>query len=63
MNRLVPITSSDGLPAPARIFASQTGPSREQLYRSFSEDGNPTLKTAIAVMKVFGIKLSAKVHV
>ncbi|MDA4751025.1 transcriptional regulator, partial [Enterobacter hormaechei] len=25
--------------------AAQTGLSREQLYRSFSEKGNPTLKT------------------
>ena len=26
-------------------IASQTGLSREQLYRSFSQNGNPTLKT------------------
>ena len=26
-------------------IARQTGLSREQLYRSFSEQGNPTLKT------------------
>ncbi len=32
-------------------IAGQTGLSREQLYRSFSERGNPTLKTTIAVMK------------
>ena len=32
-------------------IASQTGLSREQLYRSFSEKGNPTLKTTLAVMK------------
>jgi probable addiction module antidote protein len=43
-------------------IASQTGLSREQLYRSFSENGNPTLKTTIAVMKALGIELSAKVH-
>jgi probable addiction module antidote protein len=43
-------------------IASQTGLSREQLYRSFSENGNPTLKTTIAVMKVLGIELSAKPH-
>jgi probable addiction module antidote protein len=40
--------------------ASKTGLSREQLYRSFSAKGNPTLKTTIAVMKALGIKLSAK---
>jgi probable addiction module antidote protein len=43
-------------------IASQTGLSREQLYRSFSENGNPTLKTTIAVMKALGIELTAKVH-
>jgi probable addiction module antidote protein len=43
-------------------IASQTGLSREQLYRSFSESGNPTLKTTIAVMKALGIELTAKVH-
>jgi probable addiction module antidote protein len=44
-------------------IASETGLSREQLYRSFSENGNPTLKTTIAVMKTLGIELTAKVHV
>jgi probable addiction module antidote protein len=43
-------------------IARQTGLSREQLYRSFSGDGNPTLKTTIAVMKALGIELTAKVH-
>ena len=42
-------------------IAGQTGLSREQLYRSFSENGNPTLKTTLAVMKALGIELSAKV--
>jgi probable addiction module antidote protein len=42
-------------------IASQTGLSREQLYRSFSSEGNPTLKTTLAVMKALGIKLTAKV--
>ena len=41
-------------------IASQTGLSREQLYRSFSESGNPTLKTTLAVMKALGIELTAK---
>jgi probable addiction module antidote protein len=40
-------------------IARQTGLSREQLYRSFSEHGNPTLKTTLAVMKVLGIELTA----
>jgi len=39
--------------------AEDTGLAREQLYRSFSEDGNPTLKTLLAVMKFFGVELSA----
>lgn len=40
-------------------IAKDTGLSREQLYRSFSETGNPTLKTTIAVMKALGIALTA----
>jgi probable addiction module antidote protein len=40
-------------------IASQTGLSREQLYRSFSQKGNPTLKTTIAVMKALGVELTA----
>ncbi|MBN2701032.1 MAG: putative addiction module antidote protein [Methylothermaceae bacterium] len=43
-------------------IARKTGLSREQLYRSFSEEGNPTLKTTIAVMRALGVDLSAKVH-
>jgi probable addiction module antidote protein len=42
-------------------IASETGLSREQLYRSFSGQGNPTLKTTFAVMKALGIELTAKV--
>jgi probable addiction module antidote protein len=41
-------------------IASQTGLSREQLYRSFSEKGNPTLKTTLAVMSALGIELTAR---
>ncbi len=40
-------------------IADETGLSREQLYRSFSQSGNPTLKTTLAVMKVLGITLTA----
>lgn len=43
-------------------ISRQTGLSREQLYRSFSENGNPTLKTTIAVMKALGVELTAKTH-
>lgn len=41
-------------------IANETGLSREQLYRSFSENGNPTLKSTLAVMKALGIELTAK---
>lgn len=41
-------------------LASQTGLSREQLYRSFSASGNPTLKTTLAVIKALGLELSAR---
>ena len=43
-------------------ISEQTGLSREQLYRSFSEKGNPTLKTMLAVMKALGIDMTAKIH-
>jgi probable addiction module antidote protein len=43
-------------------IAGQTGLSREQLYRSFSAKGNPTLKTTIAVMKALGVELTARVQ-
>ena len=43
-------------------IASKTGLSREQLYRSFSENGNPTLKSTLAVMTALGIQLAAKLH-
>jgi probable addiction module antidote protein len=41
-------------------IAKETGLSREQLYRSFSEDGNPTLRTTLAVMKALGLELAAR---
>ncbi len=44
-------------------IAQQTGLSREQLYRSFSEKGNPTLKTTLAVMRAIGVDITAKAHV
>jgi probable addiction module antidote protein len=43
-------------------IASRTGLSREQLYRSFSAKGNPTLKTTLAVMKALDIKLTARIQ-
>jgi probable addiction module antidote protein len=43
-------------------IARQTGLSREQLYRSFSVNGNPTLRTTFAVMKALGVNLTAKAN-
>lgn len=43
-------------------IARDTGLSREQLYRSFSAAGNPTLKTTLVVMKALGIDLTATQH-
>ena len=43
-------------------LARETGLSREQLYRSFSEHGNPTLKSFLTVMKALGIDMSARPH-
>ncbi|MBF4560513.1 transcriptional regulator, partial [Pseudomonas sp. p50] len=36
---------------------------REQLYRSFSDKGNPTLKTMLAVMRAVGLDLTTRQHV
>ena len=44
-------------------IARETGLSREQLYRSFSEKGNPRLKTMLAVMKSLGVDLVVRPHV
>lgn len=39
--------------------AKVTGLAREQLYRSLSENGNPTLGTTLAVLKALNIGLTA----
>ena len=38
-------------------IARETGLSREQLYRSFSGEGNPTLKTLLVVLQALGLTL------
>jgi probable addiction module antidote protein len=43
----------------ARI-ARETGLAREQLYKSLSETGNPTLETTLAVLKAIGFELTGK---
>lgn len=40
-------------------IARRTRLSREQLYRSFSSEGNPTLRTTLAVLQAVGIQLLA----
>lgn len=40
--------------------AEASGVSREMLYRSLSEEGNPTLRTLLAVLPALGIRLSAE---
>jgi probable addiction module antidote protein len=40
-------------------IADKAGRSREQLYKSLSLDGNPTLATTISVMRELGVKLTA----
>jgi len=42
-------------------IAQETGLSREQLYRSFGEQGNPTLKTTLAVMHALGLDMTTKI--
>ncbi|WPP02508.1 putative addiction module antidote protein (plasmid) [Pseudomonas sp. HR96] len=44
-------------------IAKQSGLSREMLYRSFSEQGNPTLKTMLAVMRAVGVDMTTRQHV
>ncbi|RCW84252.1 addiction module antidote protein [Phyllobacterium bourgognense] len=41
-------------------IARETGLAREQLYRSLSENGNPTLETIVAVMKAIGFQIRGK---
>ncbi|EGH05248.1 Cro/CI family transcriptional regulator [Pseudomonas amygdali pv. aesculi str. 0893_23] len=41
-------------------LARETGLSREQLYRSFSSKGNPTLKTMLTVMRA--LDMTARMH-
>lgn len=43
-------------------LATETGLSREQLYRSFGESGNPTLKTMLAVTRALGIDITVRPH-
>lgn len=44
-------------------IAREAGLSREQLYRSFSEHGNPTLKSMLTVMKALGVDVTVRHHI
>ena len=41
-------------------IATETGLSRESLYRALSDKGNPEFGTVLAVMRALGLRLSAK---
>jgi len=41
-------------------LAERTGLSRETLYRTLSEKGNPQLDTLTAVLAAFGLRLSVR---
>jgi probable addiction module antidote protein len=60
--RAVPIalrTVADALGGMAAL-ADRTGLSRETLYRTLSEKGNPRLDTLAAVLAAFGLRLSVQ---
>jgi probable addiction module antidote protein len=40
-------------------IADKAGRSREQLYKSLSLGGNPTLATTMSIMRELGVKLTA----
>ena len=42
-------------------ISRESGLSRESLYRAFSDKGNPTLSTLLAVLKALNVKLTATV--
>jgi len=38
----------------------ESGLNRENLYRSFSEQGNPTLRSLLAVIEALGLRLDVQ---
>jgi probable addiction module antidote protein len=42
-------------------FAAETGLSREAIYKSFRQGGNPTLETLAKATKALGLRLTVKV--
>ncbi len=60
--RAIPIalrTVADALGGMAAL-ADKTGLSRETLYRTLSEKGNPRLDTLNAILAAFGLRLSVQ---
>lgn len=60
--RAIPIalrTVADALGGMAAL-AEKTGLSRETLYRTLSEKGNPRLDTLSAILAAFGLRLSVQ---
>lgn len=60
--RAVPValrTVADALGGMAAL-AEKTGLSRETLYRTLSEKGNPRLDTLGAILHAFGLRLSVQ---
>ena len=41
-------------------IAAETGLAREALYRSFSEDGNPSYATITAVLAALGLRIAVE---
>jgi len=57
------IAKALGIAAKAKgmsAIAKDTGLSREQLYTSLSDNGNPTLKTIVKIMHSLGLCLTVK---
>jgi probable addiction module antidote protein len=60
--RAVPIalrTVADAVGGMA-VLADKTGLSRETLYRTLSDRGNPRLNTLSAILAVFGLRLTVR---
>ncbi len=61
-SRAIPValrTVADALGGMAAL-ADKTGLSRETLYRTLSEKGNPRLDTLSAILAAFGLRLSVQ---
>lgn len=58
--RIVPValrTVADSVGGMSAL-ASRTGLSRETLYRTLSDKGNPRLDTLVAILEAFGLRLA-----